>query len=167
MSQYNLLTRIVLDECYTRNILCALNQISTFLLLSLGRYEQSSGGYLVPGCIIGPVVTPTSGIDDRGPFWLFSLDRLVSLLQKTFKLFVFPMIRCLTTNWHFCNLSWREQVTSCLQEGSCLIYVICICLHVFLFCLASYSVLFVASFSGLIILIAPSVFSKVYLHSMI
>jgi hypothetical protein len=57
---------------------------------------------------------------DRGPFWLFSLDPLVSLLQKTFRLFVFPMIRCLAANWHFCHLLWREQVTgprSSISEG--------------------------------------------------
>ena len=62
--------------------------------------------------------------------------------------------------------------SSCLQEESCLFYVICVCLRivmsntysvVFLFCLFSSCVPYVASFSGLSILIAPSVFSNVYL----
>ena len=51
-------------------------------------------------------------------------------------------------------------IPSCLQEGSCLIYVICVCLHlavtntycvVFLFCFSSSCVPYVASFSGLIV----------------
>jgi hypothetical protein len=55
-------------------------------------------------------------------------------------------------------------------EDSCLIYVICVCLcilmsntycAVFLFCLSSSCVLYIASISRLSILIAPSVLLRV------
>ncbi len=73
---------------------------------------------------------------------------------------------------------WQDDVRFVLiirylWEGSCLIYVICTCLRivvsktycvVFLFCLSSSCVSYVASFSGLSIVIAPSVFSSVYLE---
>ena len=60
-------------------------------------------------------------------------------------------------------LCWRTRV----------IYVLCVCLRivvsniycvVFLFCLSSSCEPYVASFSGLSFLIAPSVFSNVYLN---
>jgi hypothetical protein len=62
--------------------------------------------------------------------------------------------------------------SGCLQVGSCLIYIICFCFRivasntycvVFFVCFSSSCVPYVASFSGLSILIAPSVFSNVYL----
>ena len=55
-----------------------------------------------------------------------------------------------------------------LHEGSCLIYVICVCLRIMmsntfcvvvLFCFSSYCVPCATRFSGLSVLIAPSVFS--------
>ena len=63
--------------------------------------------------------------------------------------------------------------SSCLQERSCLTYVLCVCLHsvvsntycvVFLFCFSSSCVPYVASFSRFPILIVPSLFSNVYLQ---
>ena len=59
------------------------------------------------------------------------------------------------------------------NEDSYLIYVICVCLRivvsntycvVFLICFSSSCVPYVLIFSGLSILIAPSVFSNVYFH---
>ena len=62
--------------------------------------------------------------------------------------------------------------SNCLQKGSFLIYIICVCLLmvvsitycvVFLFCFSSFCVCYAASFSGLsIFFIAPSVFSNAY-----
>ena len=46
---------IVADEGYYRNVLCALNYISMFSLLSLGRFL--AGGLLVLAGIIHPVVS--------------------------------------------------------------------------------------------------------------
>ena len=55
-------------------------------------------------------------------------------------------------------------ISNCLQQSSCLIYVICVCLHivvsntqyvVFLFCLSSSCVPYVASFSVLYIFHCP------------
>ena len=63
--------------------------------------------------------------------------------------------------------------SSCLQESSCLTYVLCACLHsvvfnkycvVFLFCFSSSCVPYVASFSGLPILVVPSLFSNIDLQ---
>ena len=56
------------------------------------------------------------------------------------------------------NIIWFVFTSSCLQEGACLIYVICVRLHivwsntycvVLLFCFSSSCVPYVASFSGL------------------
>ena len=61
----------------------------------------------------------------------------------------------------------------CLQEGSCLIYAICVCLWIvvssiqcvmLLLCFSTSCVPCVATFSGLSILIPPAVFSSVYLE---
>ena len=66
--------------------------------------------------------------------------------------------------------------SSCLQESSCFIYVICVCLCivmsntycvVFLFCFSSSCVHYVVSFSGISICYCPSVFSYVYLLELI
>ena len=66
-------------------------------------------------------------------------------------------------------------ISSCLQESSCLIYVICVWLHivvskayciVFLFCLSSSCVPMLPVSLDCRILIAPSVFSNLYwIHS--
>ena len=75
---------------------------------------------------------------------------------------------------HKINTTFPSQslATVCLQKGSCLTYDICVCLHIVVsntycvvlyFCLSSYCVPYTASFSGLSILIAHSVFSNVYL----
>ena len=72
-----------------------------------------------------------------------------------------------------------RTISGCLQnnlrlfvaQGSCLIYVICVCLRivmsntycvVFLFCFSSSCVPYVVNVSGLSIIDCPSVFSNVY-----
>ena len=64
-----------------------------------------------------------------------------------------------------------DFTSSCLKEGARLIYVICVCLRivvsniycvVFYFCFSSSCVSHVGCFSGLSILISPSVFSNDY-----
>ena len=66
---------------------------------------------------------------------------------------------------------WFVFTSSCLYEDSRFIYVFCVYLCimvsntycvVFLFCLSSSCVPYIASFSGLSILIASSVFSNIY-----
>jgi hypothetical protein len=61
--------------------------------------------------------------------------------------------------------------SDCLWEGSCLIYVICVCLRivvsnrhciVFLLCFSSSCVPYIANFSGSPFLIAPSVYSLTF-----
>jgi ABC-type nickel/cobalt efflux system permease component RcnA len=51
----NLSTLSVLDEGYSKNVSCALNLISTILLLSLGQYLCC--GLLIPEDIIHQVVS--------------------------------------------------------------------------------------------------------------
>ena len=83
-------------------------------------------------------------------------------------------VPCWYVHYDFCiTTMFGSSLPPCLYETSCLIYVICgfylrivvsktYCV-VFLFCLSSSCVPYIASFSGLSFLIAPSVFSNVYL----
>ena len=115
-----------------------------------------------------------SGIRNLITLWVSCLDHLVRLLQK---------INSLSNFWTCCSImcivvmsdtiSAKHDVrfvftASCLQEGSHLINVICVCLCVvvsntycvvFLFCFSSYCVPCVASFSGLSSYCVPCVAS--------
>ena len=58
----NILTLSIPDEGYSRNASCAINQISTLLVLSLGRY-LSAGGLLIHESIISSQCFETDMVD--------------------------------------------------------------------------------------------------------
>ena len=97
----------------------------------------------------------------------FSRRSVILYRQLFFTTFGYPLppVVC-----HDVRLSFTS---SCLLLCSCLIYVICVCWRVgmsntycvvFLFCFSSPCVPYVTSFSGLSILIVPSVFSNVNVY---
>ena len=69
------------------------------------------------------------------------------------------------------NNVWFVFASSCLQEDSCLIYVICVCLRIVVsntYCIVIFCLLILYHIMPVSLdcpfLIAPSVFSNVYLH---
>ena len=105
---------------------------------------------------------------------------ILTLVCSSFQIFLCCPIMCLylLSSVLLCSLRFPHEndvrfvfTSSCLQEGSCLIYVICVCLCIVVFntyyivslpYLSSSCMTCVASFSGLSIF-DYSIFSNVYL----
>jgi hypothetical protein len=133
---------------------------NVFFSLSLPRFQPDLTVYLrnTPGVLLEAE---------------FTVANLFSYLCCPIKLLYIlsSMLWCPLRFPHKDNV-WFVFPSSCLEKGSCLIYIICVCLHIVVsntYCVVFFFILSISLFLLPVsldcpFLIAPSVFSNVYLH---